>query len=46
MKNLSSKPKDMNDLQNNNNDKRTLDKLINGFNITCDLNNMWLIPYV
>ncbi len=46
MKNINAKPKDINEIQNHKDDKRTLDKLINGVNITTDETNMWLIPYV
>ena len=47
MDNLDAKPRDLNQLQDCGDfkDHRTLDKLINGVNNTCDDMNMWLIPF-
>ncbi|XP_029432496.1 protein KIAA0556 homolog isoform X2 [Rhinatrema bivittatum] len=43
---ISASPRDLNDLPEYSNDSRTLDKLIDGTNITNDDNHMWLIPFV
>lgn len=45
MKHLNAKPRDMNSIPGYTGDTRTLDKLINGINVTTKDENMWLIPY-
>ncbi|XP_076154749.1 katanin-interacting protein [Alosa pseudoharengus] len=42
---LDASPRDLNDLPDHSNDLRTLDKLIDGQNITTDDEHMWLIPF-
>ncbi|XP_061455578.1 katanin-interacting protein isoform X2 [Rhineura floridana] len=42
---LSASPRDLNDLVEYTDDSRTLDKLINGTNITMEDDHMWLIPF-
>ncbi|XP_063171031.1 katanin-interacting protein isoform X2 [Candoia aspera] len=42
---LSASPQDLNDLVEYVDDSRTLDKLIDGKNITTEDNHMWLIPF-
>ncbi|XP_052055562.1 katanin-interacting protein isoform X3 [Apodemus sylvaticus] len=42
---LSASPRDLNDLPEYNDDSRTLDKLIDGMNITTEDEHMWLIPF-
>ncbi|XP_077958631.1 katanin-interacting protein isoform X1 [Gasterosteus aculeatus] len=42
---MAASPRDLNDLPDYEDDVRTLDKLINGHNITTDDQNMWLIPF-
>ncbi|XP_028989867.1 katanin-interacting protein isoform X2 [Betta splendens] len=42
---LTSSPRDLNDLPEYEHDQRTLDKLIDGHNITTDDQHMWLIPF-
>ncbi|XP_032086358.1 protein KIAA0556 homolog [Thamnophis elegans] len=42
---LSASPQDLNDLVEYVDDSRTLDKLIDGKNITMEDNHMWLIPF-
>ncbi|XP_030067660.1 katanin-interacting protein isoform X2 [Microcaecilia unicolor] len=42
---ISASPRDLNDLPEYSKDSRTLDKLIDGTNITIDDNHMWLIPF-
>ncbi|XP_042293815.1 katanin-interacting protein isoform X2 [Sceloporus undulatus] len=42
---LSASPHDLNDLLEYMDDSRTLDKLIDGTNITMEDNHMWLIPF-
>ncbi|KAK1881253.1 Protein KIAA0556 [Dissostichus eleginoides] len=42
---MAASPGDLNDLPDYENDLRTLDKLINGHNITTDDQHMWLIPF-
>ena len=37
--------RDLNELDDYEDDDRTLDKLINGVNVTTEDENMWLIPY-
>ncbi|XP_067329136.1 katanin-interacting protein-like isoform X2 [Anolis sagrei] len=42
---LSASPQDLNDLLEYTEDSRTLDKLIDGTNITTEDHHMWLIPF-
>ncbi|XP_051274601.1 katanin-interacting protein isoform X1 [Dicentrarchus labrax] len=42
---LAASPRDLNDLPDYRHDLRTLDKLIDGINITNDDQHMWLIPF-
>ncbi|XP_035298122.1 protein KIAA0556 homolog isoform X5 [Cricetulus griseus] len=42
---LSASPRDLNDLPEYTDDSRTLDKLIDGMNITTEDDHMWLIPF-
>uniref|UniRef100_A0ABK0LPG3 Katanin interacting protein n=1 Tax=Rattus norvegicus TaxID=10116 RepID=A0ABK0LPG3_RAT len=42
---LSASPRDLNDLPEYSDDSRTLDKLIDGMNITTEDEHMWLIPF-
>ncbi|XP_045705036.1 katanin-interacting protein isoform X3 [Phyllostomus hastatus] len=42
---ISSCPRDLNDLPEYTDDSRTLDKLIDGANITTEDEHMWLIPF-
>ncbi|XP_060222850.1 katanin-interacting protein isoform X2 [Meriones unguiculatus] len=42
---LSASPRDLNDLPEYTDDSRTLDKLIDGTNITTEDEHMWLIPF-
>uniref|UniRef100_A0A7N5ZXL6 KATNIP domain-containing protein n=1 Tax=Anabas testudineus TaxID=64144 RepID=A0A7N5ZXL6_ANATE len=42
---MAAAPRDLNDLPEYGNDLRTLDKLIDGHNITTDDQHMWLIPF-
>ncbi|XP_019902350.3 protein KIAA0556 isoform X2 [Esox lucius] len=42
---LDASPRDLNDLPEYSQDTRTLDKLIDGHNITTDDQHMWLIPF-
>ncbi|XP_047464632.1 katanin-interacting protein isoform X2 [Mugil cephalus] len=42
---LAASPRDLNDLPEYGHDLRTLDKLIDGHNITTDDQHMWLIPF-
>ncbi|KAM6155908.1 katanin-interacting protein [Rhynchocyon petersi] len=42
---LSASPRDLNDLPEYTEDSRTLDKLIDGVNITTEDEHMWLIPF-
>nr|XP_025041173.1 protein KIAA0556 homolog [Pelodiscus sinensis] len=42
---ISASPQDLNDLAEYTGDSRTLDKLIDGTNITVEDNHMWLIPF-
>ncbi|XP_062330391.1 katanin-interacting protein isoform X4 [Osmerus eperlanus] len=42
---VAASPRDLNDLPNYGQDLRTLDKLIDGDNITADDEHMWLIPF-
>ncbi|GAM27479.1 hypothetical protein SAMD00019534_106550 [Acytostelium subglobosum LB1] len=44
MQNLSAYPKDINDIPGHSGDYRTLDKLIDGHNLTMNDQHMWLIP--
>ncbi|KAF0971838.1 hypothetical protein FDP41_010061 [Naegleria fowleri] len=41
---LSAKPRDMNEVSGHSGDYRTLDKLIDGCNITTDDRHMWMVP--
>lgn len=43
--NVTAKPKDMNSIPGYSGDYRTLDKVINKVNQTCDDQNMWMIPF-
>uniref|UniRef100_A0A8C3RRX3 KIAA0556 n=1 Tax=Chelydra serpentina TaxID=8475 RepID=A0A8C3RRX3_CHESE len=45
MDQISASPQDLNDLAEYTEDSRTLDKLIDGTNITVEDNHMWLIPF-
>ncbi|XP_037766831.1 katanin-interacting protein isoform X8 [Chelonia mydas] len=45
MAQISASPQDLNDLAEYMEDSRTLDKLIDGTNITVEDNHMWLIPF-
>jgi hypothetical protein len=42
---LNAVPRDMNAISGHSGDYRTLDKLIDGVNMTTDDSHMWLIPY-
>lgn len=42
---MDASPRDINDLPENGRDLRTLDKLIDGINITTSDEHMWLIPF-
>ncbi|NXG08864.1 K0556 protein, partial [Sakesphorus luctuosus] len=42
---ISASPQDLNDLPEYTGDSRTLDKLIDGTNITVEDDHMWLIPF-
>ncbi|XP_076997573.1 katanin-interacting protein isoform X4 [Tamandua tetradactyla] len=42
---LSASPRDLNDLSEYTEDSRTLDKLIDGANVTMEDDHMWLIPF-
>ncbi|XP_062999166.1 katanin-interacting protein [Elgaria multicarinata webbii] len=42
---LSASPRDLNDLAEYTDDSRTLDKLIDGTNVTMEDEHMWLIPF-
>eukprot|EP00111_Clytia_hemisphaerica_P015485 TCONS_00045727-protein len=42
---LEAVPRDLNDLDDYDDDDRTLDKLLNGVNVTMSDENMWMIPY-
>uniref|UniRef100_A0A8C8YJ50 Katanin interacting protein n=1 Tax=Prolemur simus TaxID=1328070 RepID=A0A8C8YJ50_PROSS len=42
---ISASPRDLNDLPEYTDDSRTLDKLIDGTNITMEDEHMWLIPF-
>ncbi|XP_044289302.1 katanin-interacting protein isoform X2 [Varanus komodoensis] len=42
---LSASPRDLNDLMEYVDDSRTLDKLIDGTNVTTEDEHMWLIPF-
>ncbi|KAM7148857.1 katanin-interacting protein isoform 1-T1 [Molossus nigricans] len=42
---ISAAPRDLNDLPEYTDDSRTLDKLIDGANITMEDEHMWLIPF-
>ncbi|XP_074867041.1 katanin-interacting protein isoform X2 [Carettochelys insculpta] len=42
---ITASPQDLNDLPEYTGDSRTLDKLIDGTNITVEDNHMWLIPF-
>ncbi|XP_070580044.1 protein KATNIP homolog isoform X2 [Ptychodera flava] len=43
---IDAHPRDLNDLPDYNNDERTLDKLIDGENVTMTDQHMWLIPFL
>ncbi|EFA83430.1 hypothetical protein PPL_03577 [Heterostelium album PN500] len=45
LSNLIANPKDINDLPGHSGDYRTLDKLIDGKNVTTDDQHMWMIPF-
>ncbi|XP_054605101.1 katanin-interacting protein isoform X3 [Nothobranchius furzeri] len=42
---MTASPRDLNDLPEYEDDLRTLDKLIDGHNITTDDHHMWMIPF-
>ncbi|XP_054609363.1 katanin-interacting protein isoform X2 [Dunckerocampus dactyliophorus] len=42
---MAASPRDLNDLPEYGHDLRTLDKIIDGHNITTDDHHMWLIPF-
>ncbi|XP_013360275.1 PREDICTED: uncharacterized protein KIAA0556 homolog isoform X3 [Chinchilla lanigera] len=42
---ISASPRDLNDLAEYTDDSRTLDKLIDGVNVTTEDEHMWLIPF-
>lgn len=42
---MDASPKDLNDLDDYDDDDRTLDKLLNGINVTTSDENMWMIPF-
>eukprot|EP00066_Takifugu_rubripes_P013036 XP_011602302.1 PREDICTED: uncharacterized protein KIAA0556 homolog isoform X3 [Takifugu rubripes] len=42
---MAASPRDLNDLPEYGDDLRTLDKLIDGYNITTEDHHMWLIPF-
>ncbi|XP_069762164.1 katanin-interacting protein isoform X2 [Narcine bancroftii] len=42
---IEASPRDLNELPEYNEDSRTLDKLIDGINITTEDKHMWLIPF-
>ncbi|KAM4829868.1 katanin-interacting protein [Thomomys bottae] len=42
---LSASPRDLNDLPEYTDDSRTLDKLIDGVNVTTEDEHMWLVPF-
>ncbi|XP_077979703.1 LOW QUALITY PROTEIN: protein KATNIP homolog [Glandiceps talaboti] len=43
---IDAHPRDLNDLPDYHNDERTLDKLIDGMNVTMTDQHMWLIPFL
>eukprot|EP00698_Gefionella_okellyi_P024601 TRINITY_DN8737_c0_g1_i1.p1 TRINITY_DN8737_c0_g1~~TRINITY_DN8737_c0_g1_i1.p1 ORF type:complete len:1278 (+),score=327.47 TRINITY_DN8737_c0_g1_i1:97-3930(+) len=43
---MDARPRDINELQGAHADHRTLDKLVNGTNVTVNDRNMWLAPFV
>ncbi|XP_078096139.1 katanin-interacting protein [Mustelus asterias] len=45
MDNIEASPRDLNELPEYNEDSRTLDKLIDGINVTSEDEHMWLIPF-
>ncbi|XP_078414458.1 katanin-interacting protein isoform X1 [Cetorhinus maximus] len=45
MENIEASPRDLNELPEYNEDSRTLDKLIDGINVTSEDEHMWLIPF-
>ncbi|XP_072415509.1 katanin-interacting protein isoform X2 [Chiloscyllium punctatum] len=45
MDDIEASPRDLNELPEYNEDSRTLDKLIDGINITSEDEHMWLIPF-
>ncbi|XP_072336861.1 katanin-interacting protein isoform X3 [Scyliorhinus torazame] len=45
MENIEASPRDLNELPEYNDDSRTLDKLIDGINVTSEDEHMWLIPF-
>ncbi|KAK3752195.1 hypothetical protein QZH41_019340, partial [Actinostola sp. cb2023] len=42
---MEAHPRDLNDLSNYDDDDRTLDKIIDGINVTTSDEHMWLIPF-
>nr|XP_012806575.2 katanin-interacting protein isoform X3 [Jaculus jaculus] len=42
---LSASPRDLNDLPEYTDDSRTIDKLIDGVNVTTEDEHMWLVPF-
>uniref|UniRef100_I3MWA4 Katanin interacting protein n=1 Tax=Ictidomys tridecemlineatus TaxID=43179 RepID=I3MWA4_ICTTR len=45
LRQVSACPRDLNDLPEHTEDSRTLDKLIDGVNITMEDEHMWLVPF-
>ncbi|XP_048645653.1 katanin-interacting protein isoform X2 [Marmota marmota marmota] len=45
LRQVSASPRDLNDLPEYTEDSRTLDKLIDGVNITMEDEHMWLVPF-
>uniref|UniRef100_A0A8C9PN00 Katanin interacting protein n=1 Tax=Spermophilus dauricus TaxID=99837 RepID=A0A8C9PN00_SPEDA len=45
LRQVSASPRDLNDLPEHTEDSRTLDKLIDGVNITMEDEHMWLVPF-
>ena len=43
---LAAKPRDMNSIPGYSGDKRVLENLINGINMTTEVKNMWMIPFM
>lgn len=43
---ISAYPRDINAVPGHSGDNRTLDKLVDGVNTTCNDNHMWLAPFL